>query len=189
MSKLTERQEQFCNEYLIDLNATRAYKSVYKSCKKDETASAASARLLRNVKVQHYIEKRQKELQKRTEITQDRVLKELASVAFANGADFAKVVEKTGKRAIENAEGEVVSYEEIPYTDVEVLLTQNVDKDKLKAISSIKQGKNGIEIKTADKIKALELIGKHIGMFKDKEDDSEQLNKLDEVLDKIEGEI
>ena len=49
---MTEKQKIFADEYLIDLNATRAYKVAYPSVKKDEVASAAAARMLRNVKVQ-----------------------------------------------------------------------------------------------------------------------------------------
>ena len=52
---MTNAQKRFCDEYLIDLNATRAYKVAYPKCKEDETANAASSRMLRNVKVQEYI--------------------------------------------------------------------------------------------------------------------------------------
>ena len=48
---MTEKQKIFADEYLIDLNATRAYRVAYPSVKKDETAAAAAARMLRNVKV------------------------------------------------------------------------------------------------------------------------------------------
>ncbi len=168
MSKITDKQKQFCNEYLIDLNATRAYKVVYKTCKKDDTARANSSRMLTYANIKQYIEEQQKAREKRTEITQDMVLKELAAVAFANGSDFAKVVEKTYKKAIENSDGEVVGFEEVPYQDVDIVLTDELDKEKRKAISSIRQTKNGIEIRTSDKVKALELLGKHLGMFTDK---------------------
>ena len=82
-AQLTEKQRRFCDEYLIDLNATRAYKAAYLTVKKDETAAAAAARLLKNVKVKAYLEERIRERQKRTEITQDRVLREIAAIAFA----------------------------------------------------------------------------------------------------------
>ena len=49
--KLTPKQEAFVREYLIDLNATRAYKVAYSRVKNDDVAAAAAARLLRNVKV------------------------------------------------------------------------------------------------------------------------------------------
>ena len=53
---MTNAQKRFCDEYLIDLNATRAYKVAYPKCKEDETANAASSRMLRNVKVHRYID-------------------------------------------------------------------------------------------------------------------------------------
>ena len=40
---MTEKQKIFADEYLIDLNATRAYRKAYPSVKKDETAAAAAA--------------------------------------------------------------------------------------------------------------------------------------------------
>ena len=48
---MTEKQKIFADEYLIDLNATRAYKVAYPSAKKDKTAAQAGSRMLRNVKV------------------------------------------------------------------------------------------------------------------------------------------
>ena len=51
---MTEKQKIFADEYLIDLNATRAYKVAYPRVKNDEVAAAAAARLLRNVKVEKY---------------------------------------------------------------------------------------------------------------------------------------
>lgn len=53
---MTDKQKIFAYEYLVDLNATRAYQAAYPSVKKQETAAAAGARLLRNVKVAEYIE-------------------------------------------------------------------------------------------------------------------------------------
>ena len=61
---MTDAQKRFCDEYLIDLNATRAYKVAYKRCKKDETANVNGSKLLRNTKVKEYIEQKQVEIQK-----------------------------------------------------------------------------------------------------------------------------
>ena len=55
---MTEKQKRFCDEYLIDLNGTRAYKAAYPKVKSDDTAAAAATRMLRNVKVHEYIEQR-----------------------------------------------------------------------------------------------------------------------------------
>ena len=145
---LTPKQKIFADEYLIDLNATRAYKVAYPKVKKDETAAAAGARMLRNVKVAEYIQKRMDERSQRTEITQDMVLQELAKIGFANITDFVTI--------------------EGPY--VKIKETASMPQDKLGVIAGIKEGANGIEIKLNDKEKALELIGRHLGMWNDKLD-------------------
>ena len=88
---MTEKQKIFADEYLIDLNATRAYKVAYPRVKNDEVAAAAATRLLRNVKVAAYISERMQERQKRTEVTQDRVIEELAAIAFAKATDFVQI--------------------------------------------------------------------------------------------------
>ena len=147
---LTAKQKIFADEYLIDLNATRAYKVAYPKIKSNETAAAAGARLLRNVKVEDYIQKRMKDREKRTGITQDMVLKELAKIGFAEVTDFV-TIESDGT-----------------YKSVKVKTTDDMPRDKLGAIAGIKEGANGIEVKLNDKGKALELIGRHLGMFKDK---------------------
>lgn len=168
MKKLTEKQKRFSDEYLVDLNATRAYKKAYPSVKKDETAAQAGSRLLRNVNVKEYIDKRIKDRQKRTEITQDKVLNELAAIAFSNGSKYAKVVER---KAYDEEGKEVVDYEtgkQLTYKTVEFKNTDDLTEDEKKAISSIHKGKDGMKVETYDKMKALELLGKHLGMFKDK---------------------
>lgn len=185
---LTDKQKLFADEYLIDLNATRAYKAVYKNIKNDETAAAASARLLRNVKVAEYIQERMKDREKRTEITQDMVLKELAAIAFSNGSDFAQVVEEKiiihGQYVIDPDTGMMKTQETVRITP-----TDKLPEEKQKAIAGIKMGKNGIEVSTCDKVRALELVGKHLGMFKDKVEVSGQLDtgteKLNNILDQI----
>ena len=91
---LTAKQKIFADEYLIDLNATRAYKVAYPKVKKDETAKAAASRMLTNVNVASYAEKRMKDREKRTEITQDMVLKKLAKIGFADVTDFVTIEDK-----------------------------------------------------------------------------------------------
>jgi len=170
---LTAKQKVFADEYLIDLNATRAYKVAYPNVKKDETAAANSSRMLRNAKVEDYIRKRMKDREKRTEITQDMVLKELAKIGFADVTDFVTIENKGIRRA------------------VQVKTTDEMPGDKMGAIAGIKEGANGIEIKLNDKGKALELIGRHLGMFKDKLEVSGTLEtektKLDDLVNQMRG--
>lgn len=182
MAKLTEQQKRFVDEYLIDLNATRSYKAAYKNVKKDEVAASAAVRLLRNVKVQGYMKERQEALQERTAITQDMVLLELARIAFSNGSDFAKVVTKPRKRQVWNETTQEYEEKEFEEQFVELVDTDKLPPEKRAAIASIKEGKYGIEVSSCDKVKALELIGKHLGMFKDKVEISGQVNNPFEGL-------
>ena len=114
--------------------------------------------MLRKVKVQDEISRRQKDLQRRTEVTQDRVVKELARVAFADVADYVQVETRIINRGDIEVPIELAVHKE----------TAELSADQRAAIASIKQGANGIEVKLCDKIKALELLGRHIGMFNDK---------------------
>ena len=160
---MTDKQKRFCDEYLIDLNATRAYKAAYPNVKKDETASAAAVRLLRNVKVAAYIAERQQARQERTEITQDRIVRELAAVAFADVTEVASVRQGV----------------------VRLRSTDELTEEQRRAIAGIKETQAGVEIKFNDKLKALELLGRHLGMFKDKVEVSgmeEEQSKLSELL-------
>ena len=163
---MTDAQKRFCDEYLIDLNATRAYKVAYPRYKKDETANAASSRLLRNVKVQEYISEKQQEIEKRTEVTQDMVIKELAAIAFSKASDYAKL--KKMKRNVPVFDGEdIVDYKEEEYIGIEFTPTDKLTEEQKKALSGIKEGKFGIQVDSCDKVKALELLGRHLGMFND----------------------
>lgn len=61
---------------------------------------------------------------------------------------------------------------------------------QIKAIAGIKEGKFGIELKLNDKEKALELLGRHLGMFKDKVEVSGleyEKKKLDDILRQMRG--
>ncbi|MBU5677764.1 terminase small subunit [Alkaliphilus sp. MSJ-5] len=187
--KLITKQKLFCDEYLIDLNATRAYKAAGYSIKSDNAAAVEGHKLLRNPKIDLYLKQRMEDREKRTEITQDMVLKELAKIGFANATDFARVVEKSYMKPILDAEGNKTGEEEAFYKTVEIFATKEISQDKLGAIASIKQGPNGIEVKPNDKVKALELIGRHLGMFTDKVDVKvEKSEKLADIIDQLGGE-
>lgn len=164
---LTAKQKQFCDEYLIDLNATQA---AIRAGYSPKTAEQTASRLLRNVKVQEYIAKRQKELSRSTEITQERVIKELALIAFSNNADYAHVVEKKMKAEVGGALVDVLDEDGKPvmYRTVEPVLTEELTEEQKRALAVIKKGREGLEVKSCDKVKALELLGKHLGIFTDK---------------------
>lgn len=166
-SKLTAKQQRFCDEYLIDLNATQA---AIRAGYSEKTAQMQSSRLLSNVMVQHYLQKRKQERVERTEITQDMVLYELANIAFSNAADYAAVVEKDAMTEVEGNMIPVLDAEGKPvkYRTVEPVLTKDLTEQQKRALAVIKKGRDGFEIKPHDKVRALELLGKHLGMWEEK---------------------
>lgn len=176
---LTPKQKIFADEYLIDLNATRAYRVAYLNVKKDEVARANGSRLLTNANVAGYIEKRMKERAQRTEITQDRVLQELAKLGFF---DIRKLFDNSGKPLdITGLDDETTAC----IAGLEVMdVYEGTGEDK-EFVGYIKK------YKLSDKLKALELLGRHLGMFKDKVELSGGLDtektKLDDLLEQMRG--
>lgn len=164
---LTDKQKRFCDEYLIDLNATQA---AIRAGYSEKTAYRTGADNLRKPQIEEYIAKRQKELSRSTEITQERVIKELALIAFSNNADYAHVVEKKMKAEVGGALVDVLDEDGKPvmYRTVEPVLTEELTEEQKRALAVIKKGKEGLEVKSCDKVKALELLGKHLGIFTDK---------------------
>jgi len=77
---VTEKQKIFADEYLIDLNATRAYKAAYPNVKKDETARANASRLLTYANVRAYIEDQLQKLHDERSATANEVIEYLTSV-------------------------------------------------------------------------------------------------------------
>lgn len=59
---MTEKQKRFCDEYLIDLNGTRAYKAAYPKVKNDNAAHACASKLLRNATIRAYLDERLEQL-------------------------------------------------------------------------------------------------------------------------------
>lgn len=118
--------------------------------------------------ISDYIEKLRSQQSKRTEVTADKVIAELAAIAFADRTELAKV-DKNGS--------------------VRFTPTDSLPDDVKKIISGIKEGKFGTEVSSYDKVKALELLGKHLGLWEKATtgNDNAALAKLDEVLGKIEG--
>ncbi len=162
MSKLTAKQKRFVEEYLIDLNATQAAIRAGYSAK---TADRIGPELLGKTCVSQAIKEALAEQSKRTGINADRIIRELAKIAFLNPTDVIDMAEATVKG--------------------------DANRDDTAAIASVKvkiiPTETGEiverEVKTYDKLKALELLGKHLGISRDKLDVNIDVN-LAEVLTK-----
>lgn len=145
MRKLTPRQSRFVDEYLVDLNATQAAIRAGYSAK---TSASQGERLLRNVEIQAAITAAMKARQERTEITQDRVLAELAKIAFGD----QRAVMEWGPSGVKLRDSKAL-------TGDQAAIVSEVSESVTAAGGTLK-------LKTHDKVGALKLIGDHLGMFK-----------------------
>lgn len=158
MTSLSNNQKLFCQEYLkLGMNGTQAYLKVYKSCKKEETAMANASRLLRNAKVKEYIKELQEKVEEKAIVSVEDIVKELTAIAFTDRTKISKMVTKE-----KQLEKTTLVYKAIDFPD-----TDTLDNETKKVIAGYKQTQSGLAVETYDKMKALELLGKYLGMFKD----------------------
>lgn len=94
---MTDKQRKFADEYLIDCNATRAYKAAYSHIKNDNVAHACGAKLLRNATVQAYIDERLDEISSEKIADAAEVMKYLTSVLRGESTAEIVVVEGCGE--------------------------------------------------------------------------------------------
>jgi phage terminase small subunit len=158
MTKLTPRQDAFVREYLVDLNGKQAaIRAGYSERSAESTASA----LLRVPKVAQAVAEAQNARSRRTEVSADRVLQELARVAFA---DLSKAFD---------SEGNLRKPHELP-------------DDVRTALQGIDYAKSGDRIaRFSEKTRALELVGKHLGMFRERVDVGSDGDKALQVTVKV----
>ncbi len=164
---MTKKQKRFIEEYLIDLNATQA---AIRAGYSPDTAKSIGSENLTKPDIKAQIARAMAERSRRTGVNADRVVMELAKIAFVNANDVID-------------------------TETATLRPDALPEDTA-AIQSVKVktfGEDGLEreIKMADKLKALELLGKHLGMFRDKLEVSGTLEtektKLDDLLQQMRG--
>lgn len=145
---MTNKQKRFIEEYLIDFNATQ---SAIRAGYSPKSAFIIGDENLKKPKIKGEIEKAIAERSRRTGISQDRVIQELARIAFVNFNDIV------------NENGEIK-------TDASADDLACVESYKVENGDSINGSSSKREVKLASKLKALELLGKHLGMFSDKFD-------------------
>lgn len=141
---MTAKQKRFVEEYLIDLNATQA---AIRAGYSPNSARDIGSENLTKPHIRARVDEALAERSKRTGINADRVVRELARIAFVNAAD-------------------VINFDS-------ATLSENASEDDTAAIASVKvktiptDAGEGVEreIRICDKLKALELLGKHLGMF------------------------
>jgi len=134
---LTPKQQLFCDEYLVDMNATRAaLRAGYSK------STALNGQLMTMPKIELYLKQRTQEKAKKLQVDHEMVLAELTKIAFANMGDYF------------GADGKLKPMHEIADDKKAALWNMRVSEDK-----------NGptVHIRLNNKLTALEKIGRHIG--------------------------
>ncbi|MDY0884682.1 terminase small subunit [Dongia soli] len=171
MKPINDRQRAFVQEYLVDFSPRRA---AIRAGYAPKRANASAYTLIRRPDVQALIAERQKEARLRAEITIDRIVAELAKIAFADPRDLF------------TADGRMKPIHEMDDASAASLSAWEVmvlagTRSAAAKTGAAKAGEMGVpaetigdlplevrKIKRWDKTKALELLGRYLGLFKDK---------------------
>lgn len=178
--KLTPKQQRFVQEYLIDFNATQAAIRAGYSAK---TAQVIGAENLTKPMVAAEIQRLGGKTAAKLDISREWIMQELRYIAGARASDFLRVkTEPAPQLGIHPITGEVVNVPGGYRQTVRITDTDDLPDEKAAALAGIKQGANGIEVKLHDKVRALELLGKAVGMFDNRETPIEAENNLFEAI-------
>lgn len=168
---LTIKQENFCNYYVESGNASEAYRRAYSCDKmKDEAVVVEASKLKDSPNVSLRIDELKAKLQSKSDITKERILNELSSIVFADIRDYV---------VFENEELKFKPFSEL--TD-----------SQAKAIESIKQTRDGFELKLHGKNWSMEKVCKMLGFdmptvseVKYTEYPSLDKNQIDKAIDTL----
>jgi len=142
---LKDRDILFAEEYLVDLNATAAaLRAGFAPATARNAAEWIKEGAPKKPALRQLVDKKMAERSRRTGITADRVLNELAVVAFANAQDIID-----------------------PETAGVLPDATRTDRAAIKTIKIKRGDTSETQVELYDKVRALELIGKHLGMFTD----------------------
>lgn len=146
---MTEKQKRFCEEYLIDLNATQA---AIRAGYSPASANSVGSENLAKPSIRARIDTEIAERSRRTGVNADRVVQELAKIAFVKATD---IIDPNTATVRETASEE----------DKACIASVKFKASNGESSDSVER-----EIRICDKLKALELLGRHLGMFTDKID-------------------
>lgn len=163
--ELTDKQRLFCVYYIKYFNATKAYQKAYEC--EYTTAMVNGSRLLRNAKISDKIDRLKAEQANELKLDVRDVLQKYIDIAFADITDFVEFGRET-------------------VADDETGLEYEVNKVKFKdssevdgtIITEVKQGKDGVSVKLADKMKALEMLSKYFDLLSENDKKRLQEEKL-----------
>lgn len=146
---MTDKRKRFCEEYVIDCDATKA---AIRSGYSPKAADSQGCKLIADAECIKYIRHLQKEIADRNEVTADMVVQELKAIGFYNVQDLVDTSDNLLKIK------KLTRHQAKPIVGIENSVTYSGTGKKRRKITTTK-------IKLADKVNALMLLGKHTGVF------------------------
>lgn len=175
---LNQRQQAFIAEYLISLNASDAYRKAGYAAK---NANISGPQLLSNPSIAKAVATAMAERSTRMGITADMVLKALAKIGFASMRAFISV-DAEGQPRIDLSANSGDSLDALSEVSTETVLESKGSCKDAPTADSIRKTR----IKLHDKLAALELIGKHLGMWKERIE-VDASDALTELIKSVQG--
>lgn len=154
-ARLTKRQELFCREYILDMNGTQA---AIRAGYKPDNAKVIACMMLQKPEVRFQVAKLQEKSFERLDLNAQRVLYELACIAFANAQDFTRIGED-GEPELDMSKMSREQWAAIAEYNEDSTGGQNDGERRLIVRRKIKM---------LDKVGALGLLGKHFKLFTEK---------------------
>ncbi|MFD1203576.1 terminase small subunit [Sporosarcina contaminans] len=156
---LTDKQRLFCIYYIKYFNATKAYQRAY-GCAYS-TAMSNGHSLLRKAEISSEIDRLKAEQAGELKLDVQAVLQKYIDIAFADITDFVEFGQKTEKRKVlvgfDDEDNPIHEDKEVKFNYVDFKDFDQVDGTIL---TEVRMGKDGLAVKLADKMKALEFLSK-----------------------------
>ena len=158
--ELTADNRRFIDDYLVDLNGTRAYRVTYPGANYS-TARTESGKLLAKPHIRAEVRAAQADRRRRTNVGGDKVVRELSRIAFA---DVADLFDEGGRL--------------LPIRRVPLETRRAIAGVKVKRVMEGFQQVEVIDIKFCDKLGALEKLCRHLGL-------TQEISPLDVLLSSL----
>lgn len=157
---LTDKQRLFCIYYIQCFNATKAYQKAYEASY--ETALVNGSRMLGNAKVKREIENLKQNRLNRELLGEEDIFQKYIDIAFADIADYTEF----GQKKIKVTNPDTGKQEEVAISYVNIKDSSKVDGT---LVSEVSKGREGIKVKLADRMKALQWLAEHMDMATEKQ--------------------
>lgn len=178
LPKLTARQQAFVDNYLISRNATQA---AIKAGYSKKGANVTGSQLLANPNIAAVLGAKAQRVAEKLEISLERTLQEVAKVAFASAANFQRISAEDGQPRIDFRRATEAQLDALAAVTVEEFMDGRSDKRQVRRV----------KFALHDKAKALDMLMKHLGGYKDdaaRQSAEAQLTALGMLLRQIDSE-